>query len=327
MRRREFILAFGGAAVAWPLTAHGQQAANPVIGFLSGRSSGEAQYLVAAFVKGLGETGIVVGQNVTIEFRWADGQYDRLPGQAADLVRRPMTLIAASGAVQAVQAAKAATSAIPIVFVTGDDPVKLGLVASFNRPGGNITGVSPVAQQMEAKRLEFLHELVPKTVSIAMLVNRSNASADMQTKEAEAAALALGRQLHLINVTSAADIDGAFANLVQRGDGAITVIADPFMNIHRDQIVTLAMRHKIPSLFYSREYAAAGGLMSYGASIADSYRQAGVYAARILKGEKPGDLPVMQPTKFDLVINLKTAKAIGINIPDKLLALADEVIE
>jgi putative ABC transport system substrate-binding protein len=324
MKRREFIMLLGGAAMVWPLTAHGQQPANPIIGFLSGRSSGEAQYLVAAFVKGLGEAGIVVGQNVTIEFRWADGQYDRLPGQAADLVRRPVTLIAASGAVQA---AKAVTSAIPIVFVTGDDPVKLGLVASFNRPGGNITGASPVAQQMEAKRLELLHELVPKTVSIAMFVNRSNASADMQTKEAEAAALALGRQLHLINVTSAADIDGAFANLVQRGDGAITVIADPFMNIYRDQIVTLAMRHKIPSLFYSREYATAGGLMSYGASIADSYRQAGVYAARILKGEKPGDLPVMQPTKFDLVINLKTAKAIGINIPDKLMALADEVIE
>jgi putative ABC transport system substrate-binding protein len=327
MRRREFITLLGGAAVAWPLAALAQQAANLVIGFLSGRSSGEAQYLVAAFVKGLGEAGIVVGQNVTVEFRWADGQYDRLPGQAADLVRRPVTLIAASGAIQAVQAAKAATSAIPIVFVMGDDPVKLGLIASFNRPGGNITGASNLAQQMEAKRLELLHERVPKTVSIAMLVNRSNASADMQTKEAEAAALALGRQLHLINVTSAADIDGAFANLVQRGDGAITVIADPFMNIYRDQIVTLAMRHKIPSLFYTREYAAAGGLMSYGASLADSYRQAGVYAARILKGEKPGDLPVMQPTKFDLVINLKTAKAIGINILNKLMALADEVIE
>jgi putative tryptophan/tyrosine transport system substrate-binding protein len=327
MKRREFILALGGAAVTWPLTAHGQRAAIPVIGFLSGRSSGEAQYVIAAFVKGLGDTGIVVGQNVTMEFRWADSQYDRLPGQAADLVRLPVTLIAASGAVQAVQAAKAATSAIPIVFVMGDDPVKLGLVASFNRPGGNITGASPVAQQMEAKRLELLHELIPKTASIAMLVNRNNASADMQTKEAEAAALALRRQLHLISVTSTADIEGAFANLEQRGAGAITVIADPFMNIHRDQIVTLAMRHKIPSLFYSREYAAAGGLMSYGASIADSYRQAGVYAARILKGEKPGDLPVMQPTKFDLVINLKTAKAIGINIPDKLMALADEVIE
>jgi putative tryptophan/tyrosine transport system substrate-binding protein len=329
MDRRNFITLLGGAAAAGalPLVARAQQAGNPVIGFLSGRSAGEAQYLVTAVGEGLREAGFVAGQNLAVEYRWADGQYDRLPGQAGALVRRPVTLIIAAGAVQAIQAAKAATSTIPIVFVTGDDPVRLGLVASLNRPGGNITGISPVSQALEAKRLALLHELVPKTAAIAMLVYRGHPYVEAQLKEADTAARSLGRQLNLYNVTSAADIDAAFATLTQRGDGAFMVAADPFMNIHRERLVALALRHKIPSLFYSREYVVAGGLMSYGASLVDGYRQAGLYAGRILKGEKPGDLPVMQPTKFELVLNMKTAKALGLVVPDKLIALADEVIE
>jgi putative ABC transport system substrate-binding protein len=330
MRRRDFITLIGGAATApvlAPLAARAQQPAMPVIGFLSGRSANEAQYLVAAFTKGLAEAGIVVDQNASIEFRWADGQYDRLPAQATDLVDRHVALIAATGAVQAIVAAKAATSAIPIVFVTGDDPVRLGLVASLNRPGGNITGVSPLTQEMEGKRLEILHQLLPKTAAVAMLANRSNPSAALQLKDAADAARALGRQLDVLDVANTADIDSAFSILTQHGDGAVTVIADPFMNSHREQLVALAARHKLPSLFYTREYAVAGALMSYGAGIAESYHQAGVYAGRILKGEKPSDLPVLQPTKFEFVINLKTAKTLGLAIPPTLLALADEVIE
>jgi putative ABC transport system substrate-binding protein len=330
MRRREFITLIVGAAAApvlSPLAARAQQPAMPVIGFLSGRSANEAQYLVAAFNKGLAEAGIVVDRDASIEFRWADGQYDRLPAQAVELVDRHVTLIVATGAVQSILAAKAATSAIPIVFVTGDDPVRLGLVASLNRPGGNITGVSPLAQEMEGKRLEILHQLLPKTAAVAMLANRSNPSAALQLKDAADAARTLGRQLDVLDVANTADIDSAFAILTQHGDGAVTVIADPFMNSHREQLVALAARHKLPSLFYSREYAVAGALMSYGAGIAESYHQAGVYAGRILKGEKPSDLPVLQPTKFEFVINLKTAKTLGLAIPPTLLALADEVIE
>jgi putative ABC transport system substrate-binding protein len=324
MKRREFIAGLGAAA-AWPVGVGAQQ--NPLIGFLSGRSSVESQYAVVAFHKGLGQTGFVVGQNVAIESRWAEGQYERLSSQAADLVRRQVALIVAVGAVQAIQAAKAATATIPIVFVTGDDPVKRGLVPSLNRPDGNVTGVSPVAQQLEGKRLALLRELLPKTAAFAMFVNRSNPSADMQSKEADTAARSLGLELHLYNVANASDIEKAFATLVQRRDGALTVSADPFMNIHREQIVALATYHKIPALFSSREFANAGGLMSYGASIADGYHQAGIYAGRILKGERPSDLPVMQPTKFEFILNLRAARTLGLEIPDKLIALADEVIE
>jgi putative ABC transport system substrate-binding protein len=327
MRRREFIMLLGGAAVAWPLTARAQQTALPVIGFLSGRSSGESGYLVAAFNDGLHEAAFVVGQDVAIEFQWADGQYDRLPGQAADLVRRQVSVIVAVGAVQAIRAAKAVTSTIPIVFVTGDDPVMLGLVASLNRPGGNLTGASPVNQVLETKRFEMLHELAPKGTAIAVLVNSNSPSAEIQTKDAEAAARTLGRQLNVLRVATAADIDGAFVILVQSGAGALMISGDPFLNSRREQIVALASRHKIPDFYSAREAAAVGGLMSYGPSFADSYHQAGIYAGRILKGENPGDLPVVQPTKFHLVINLKTAKALGLEIPARLLALADEVIE
>jgi ABC-type uncharacterized transport system substrate-binding protein len=326
MQRREFIALFGGAAATWPLGVRAQQPM-PVIGFLSGRFPAEAQYVVTAFEQGLREGGFSTGQNVGIEFRWAEGQYDRLPAQAADLVSRQVTLIAASGAVQAIQAAKAATSTIPIVFVTGDDPVRRGLVASMNRPGGNVTGVSPLTQQMEAKRLNILHQLLPQGAVIAMLVTKSNPSLELQLQEAADAAHTLGRQLDVLEVANASDIDAAFATLTQRGDGAVVIAADPFMNSHREQLIALTTRYKLPSLFYSREFVTGGALMSYGASLADSYAQAGGYAARILKGEKPADLPVLQATKFEFIINLKTVKALGLTFPPTLLALADEVIE
>jgi putative ABC transport system substrate-binding protein len=294
---------------------------------MSGRPSAEAQYLVDAFERGLREGGFVIGQNVAIEFRWADNQYDRLPTQATDLVGRQVALIVASGAVQAIQAAEAATSAIPIVFVTGDDPVRLGLVASLNRPGGNVTGITALTQSMEAKRLDILHQLVPKTAAVAMLVNRSNPSAALQLKESTDAARTLGRQLDILDVANTADIDSAFSILTQHGDGAVTIIADPFMNSHRDQLVALEARYKLPTLFYTREQVAAGGLMSYGANFTEAFAQAGGYAARILKGEKPDDLPILQPTKFEFIINLKTAKTLGFEIPPTLLALSDDVIE
>jgi putative tryptophan/tyrosine transport system substrate-binding protein len=327
MRRREFITFIGGAVATWPLAARGQQPAMPVVGCMSGRPSAEAQYLVDAFERGLREGGFVIGQNVAIEFRWADNQYDRLPTQATDLVGRQVALIVASGAVQAIQAAKAATSAIPIVFVTGDDPVRLGLVASLNRPGGNVTGITALTQSMEAKRLDILHQLVPKTAAIAMLVNRSNPSAALQLKESTDAARTLGRQLDILHVANTADIDSAFSILTQHGDGAVTIIADPFMNSHRDQLVALEARYKLPTLFYTRKQVAAGGLMSYGANFTEAFAQAGGYAPRILKGEKPDDLPILQPTKFEFIINLKTAKTLGFEIPPTLLALSDDVIE
>jgi putative ABC transport system substrate-binding protein len=327
MKRREFISLLGCAAAAtWPRIARAQQPM-PVIGYLSGRFPAESNYLVTAFEQGLREGGFSVGQNVGIEFRWAEGQYDRLPAQAADLVSRHVTLIAASGAVQAIQAAQAATTTVPIVFVTGDDPVRRGLVASMNRPGGNATGVTPLTQQMEAKRLNILHQLLPQGAVIAMLVTRSNPSVALQLQEAQDAAHTLGRQLVVLEVTNAAEIDTAFATLTQHGDGAVALSADPFMNSHREQLIALTTRYKRPSLFYSRESVAGGALMSYGASFADSFVQAGGYAARILKGEKPADLPVLQATKFEFIINLKTAKTLGLTFPPTLLALADEVIE
>jgi putative ABC transport system substrate-binding protein len=326
VRRREFITLLAGLA-GWPLAARAQQPAVPVIGFLSGRSSAESQYLVMAFSKGLRETGFVEGRDVAIEFRWVDGQYDRLPAQAADLAGRPVSLIVAVGAVPAIRAAKRATATIPIVFVTGDDPVRLGLVASLNKPGGNVTGVSPLANQLEAKRLGMLHELVARNAVIAFLVNPNSPSAEIESKQAEAAAAALSRQLDVVKAATAGEIDAAFSIVAERGDGALLIGGDPFFASRRDQLVALAARHKIPTLFWSPDQPAAGGLMSYGASILEAYRQVGLYAGRILRGEKPGELPVVQPTKFELVINLKTAKALGLNVPDRLLALADEVIE
>jgi putative ABC transport system substrate-binding protein len=299
----------------------------PVIGYLSARPAGESRYLVEALEKGLLAGGIVISRDASFEFRWADNQYERLPDLAADLVKRQVAPIVASGGVQAILAARAATASIPVVFVTGDDPVRLGLVASMNRPGGNLTGVSALTQSLEAKRLDILHQLLPNTTRIAMLVSRNNPSAELQLKEASDAARVLGRQLDVLSASSDAEIDGAFSALAEHGDGALILSADPFINSHRAQIVSLAQHHKVPAFFYTREQAMAGGLMSYGASFPEAFAQAGGYAARILKGEKAGDLPILQSSKFEFIINLKTARALGLDIPPRLLALADEVIE
>jgi putative tryptophan/tyrosine transport system substrate-binding protein len=327
MRRREFISALAGAA-AWPLAARAQQGAPPVVGWISSRSQTDSGNVVSAFRQGLIETGFAEGNNLAIEYRWADGQYDRLPGLASELVQRPVNVIVAVGGAIPVRAAKAATSMIPIVFVMGDlDPVKSGVVASMNRPGGNTTGVTPFLFALGAKRLELLAKIAPQVAAIGMIVNPTNPYTELETREVEEAARALGLRLHVATASNESEIDTAFAALVQRQAGALLLSADSSLFIRLAQIIALAARHAVPTISPFREFATAGGLMSYGPSLSDAYRQAGIYAGRILKGEKPADLPVMQPTKFEFVINHKTARSLGLTVPPTLFALADEVIE
>ena len=326
MKRREFITLLGGAAAAWPLAARAQQPAVPVVGYLNSRSRDTDTPFLAAFHRGLNETGYVEGQNVAIEYRWADGQYDRLPVLATDLVRRRVTVMAATSTPAAL-AAKAATSAIPIVFTTAADPIAVGLVDSLSRPSGNVTGVHSYLSDLGAMRLELLRQLVPTAALIGMLVNPNYPDAESQAKDVKEAARTLGQQVHVVNADSEGDLNRAFATFIELKADALLVSLDSFFLSRREQLVALAARHKIPVMYFARDFVLAGGLMSYGSDLADSYRQAGVYTGRILKGAKPVDLPVLQPTKFELSINTTTAKSLGLSIPDRLLALADEVIE
>ena len=326
LKRRQFITLLGGAA-AWPLGASAQQSAVPVVGFLSGGSPDAFAYLVRAFRQGLSETGYVEGQNVAIEFRWAEGQYDRLPALVADLVRHQVTVLAATTAPAAL-AAKAATTTIPIVFATDSDPVQLGLTASLSRPGGNVTGVTQLNVEVGPKRLELAHELIPAATVIALLVNPTNPLAGAVSKDLQAAARVLGIELQVLHASTDRDLDAVFTALVQLRAAALVVgSADPFFGSRAEQLGALALRHAMPAIYQFRAFAAAGGLVSYGGRFTDSYRQVGVYAGRILKGEKPTDLPVQQSTKVELILNLKTAKALGLEIPATLLGRADEVIE
>jgi putative ABC transport system substrate-binding protein len=325
LERREFITLLGGAVTIWPLAARGQQPTIPVIGYLGG---GEATSQVGdMFRRGLRETGYVEGRNVAIESRFAEGQYDRLPALAADLVRRQVSVLVASGGVQTAFAAKAATATIPIVFANGSDPVRFGLVASLNRPGGNVTGITYFSPQLDSKRLGLLHELMPGATAIAVLVNPSNANAEKQSKELKEAGGTLGLHLHFVRASSEREFEEAFATILQTRAGALLVAGDPFYFNRREQLVALAARSAIPAIYDFRSYAEVGGLASYGTHLADAYRQVGIYAGRILNGENPADLPVMQTIKFELVINLKTAQALGVEVPPTLLARADEVIE
>jgi putative tryptophan/tyrosine transport system substrate-binding protein len=326
LRRRELIALLGGAAVAWPLAARAQQPAMPVIGFLSPRTATDTVGLAAAFRQALNEGGYIDGRNVAIEYRWAANQVDQLPALAAELVGRPATVIAAFSTV-GVLAAKAATTTIPIVFNTADDPVKAGIVASLARPGGNVTGITFVSAMLGAKRLQLLRALAPKTGLIAMLVDPNSPESVNQSQTVQDAARALGQQLAVLNAGTPSEIDLAFASLVQQRADALLLSGSPSFTTWRDQIIALAARHRVPTMYQFREFPAAGGLISYGASISDAYRQTGIYVGRILRGDKPAELPVLQPTRFELVINLKTVTALGLDLPPTLLALADEVIE
>ena len=327
MRRREFIAMLGGAAVAWPLAARAQQPAMPVVGFLNSTSLEGWAPFVAAFRQGLKETGYVEGQNVTIEYRWAEGQYDRLPSLAAELVQQKVTVIAATSTPAAL-AAKAATSTVPIVFTTGGDPIKLGLVASLRRPGGNVTGSTQLSVEVGPKRLELARELFPGATTVALLVNPANPLTATVSKDLQAVADTLGVRLHVLHASTEADFEAAFATAAQLRAAALVIdSADPWFASHAAQLGALALRHSVPAIYQFREFAAAGGLMSYGGSITDTYRLAGVYTGRILKGEKPADLPVQQATKVELFINLKTARALGVTIPLPLSGRADEIFE
>jgi putative tryptophan/tyrosine transport system substrate-binding protein len=326
MRRREFITLLGSTALPWPLTARAQQPAMPTIGFLGAASPEGYAAFVGGFRRGLEEAGFVESQNVAIVYRWAEGQYDRLPALAADLVSRRVSVIVATGGLPPSLAAKEATDTIPIVFTLGGDPIKFGLVASLNRPGGNITGVTLFTYLLDSKRVELMHVLLPNSSVIALLIN-PNSQADAQFADVEAASRTFGQQLVLLKASTDSDIDLALATLDQRKASALLVSGDAFFLSRRDQLVASVAHYSIPAIYEWRQFAEAGGLMSYGVNLVDSYRQAGVYVSKILKGAKPADLPILQPTKFEFVINLKTAKTMGLDIPAKLLALADEVIE
>src|SRR5262245_36179277 len=326
MRRRDFIMLLGGAA-AWPLAARAQQPAMPVIGFLNAASPQGYEQELSAFRKGLGENGYVDGRNVAIEYRWAGNRGDQLPAMAADLVHRQMTVIAATSTPAAL-AAKAATATIPIVFETGGDPIQLGLVASLNRPGGNITGVTQLNWEILPKKLELLHELLPTAGVIALLINPTDSVyAEMQSREALAAAHTLGLKLHVLNASTERDFDSVFADLIHLRAGGLVVGEDAFFNSHFKQLAALTIHHSVPAVYKTREFVAAGGLLSYGSEVTDAYRLAGIYTGRVLKGEKPADLPVQQATKVELYINLKTAKTLGITVPLPLSGRADELIE
>jgi putative ABC transport system substrate-binding protein len=327
MRRRDFVSLLGGAA-AWPLAAHAEQASTPVIAFVSGRSADASVSVAAAFRKGLNETGYVEGQNVTVEYPWLAGQYDRLPAVIADLVRRRVAVIAVPGSAPAVLAAKAATATIPIVFGIAQDPVQLGLVTNLARPSGNATGINFFVAEVEAKRLRLLHDMLPKAVRVAVLVNPANVSNTETTVHVvQEAARSLGLQIEIVNATTISEIDAAFASFARERPDALFFHPDAFFVSRAVQFATLAARDKIPAAYASREMAAVGGLMSYGTDVTEMFRQVGVYSGSILKGAKPADLPVLQSTKFEFIINLQTARALGIEVPSGLLSIADEVIE
>jgi len=327
LQRRDFIKVIAGLAAGWPLAVRAQQQAMPVIGYLSARSPDDAAHLVVAFRKGLAESGFVEGQNLTIEYRWALGQHDRLPEMALELAQRPVDIIVSTGGESAALAAKRATSTIPIAFVIGSDPVVLRLAASYNQPGGNATGINVLTSALEPKRLGILHQLLPQAETIAVLLDPNFPSYESQLRDAQEAAHAMGLKIHALRAATDREIEAAFETVAQEHIAAITVAAGPFFDTRRNKLVALAARHAVPTMYHFREFAVAGGLMSYGIDLLDTYRQVGVYAGRILRGAKPASLPVLQPTKFEFVINLKTAKALGVTIPSGVLSIADEVIE
>jgi putative ABC transport system substrate-binding protein len=327
MKRREFIRLIGGAAAGWPVAARAQQRAKPIIGFLSGRSPDDSGYLLTAFRRGLAEEGLVEGQNVVIEYRWARGEYSRLPELAGDLVKLPVDVLLGVGGDASARAAKNATSTIPVVFGMGGDPVATGMVASLNRPGGNVTGVSVLTSQIEAKRLGLLHELVPQSVAVGVLMNANAPSAANQLRELGEAAGTVSQRVIISKASNDAELEAAFALLTQKRVGGLLVAADPYFDTRRARIIAFASQNRLPAIYQFREYATAGGLLSYGVDLTEAYHQFGVYAAKILKGAKPADLPVQQVVKFELVINLKAAKAIGFEFPATFSARADEVIE